>query len=411
MGKLGDVLKQKISGYRDSGIDTKFDPSFVQYNGISNTSPVIDLGVLKTGLKDIRAAYKKADPVPGVGFAVYLNQQPVMFVITDSYKLAGSSREQWMAWDLTPWQDIINAIDKDLPYHQRLRTISTSIRTKIDYDWTSDGGQVEKLINLVGERCDTATISGLMNRIMEISQRESLPVTAKLVLRDQQAAAKRLNRVTTRQEIQAGIKELKDRLLAYKLSKQPTANTIHEFIEWCQKNRANIVTFAGVNYRMIPTDSYTKPTPLEIMQGKTFKIQYDAVSGSEYSGHVVYLTYRYNSSTNQMDIVSAEWTDRSDGKYRTQTAIISPAVWFKVNRAICPALAKLVQEIEKDPARKSDVLVHREIMKTIMPLLTSKNPMEYKKALMLLDAIQLMGITFPDLESALEIAQNKLDSD
>jgi len=415
LGPLGDLLKQHQGYQKDRGIQNKFNPSFVQHNWISNTSPVIDLGVLKNGLKDIRAAYKKqtADKKHPVAFAVYIGGQAVLFAITDAYQLAGSSREQWMAWDLSAYKDDIEVINKELPWNQQLRALPTSsIRTTTDYEYVggySEENRVEYTNKLAGTRTDTGSLADLMNMIMLLGKTKNLPVAAKLVLLDEIALGKRQKRQLSRWEIEKGTKDLQARLTAYKLSKQPTANTIHEFIEWCKKNNANIVTFAGVNYQMTPKDSSSNASGVAILKGIPFKISYYAVYGSE-NNNAVYLTYRYNKQTNQMNIISAEWTDRSDGRYQSNTTIIDPVDWFRLksNATAYPDIAAVVRQVAADPAKKSDRVVHREIMKTIVPLLTVSK--KYKEAVMLISAIQLLGITFPDLEHALDIAQQHLDS-
>lgn len=412
LGPLGDLLKQHRGYHSDNGIKNKFNPNFSQLKWISNTSPVVDLGVLKTGLKDLRAAFKKSenDKLPGCAFVVYIAGQAVIFAITDVYHLAGGSREQWMAWDLTVYKDDIATINKDLPYNQKFNTIDTTIRTQTDrkYDY-SNNTYDEYTVKLAGMETSTGSLADLMNMIMLLGKRKNLSITAKLVLRDTIAHAKRQKRQLSRLEIEKGTKDLQARLTAYKLSKQPTADTIHEFIDWCNRNKANIVTFAGVNYRMTPSNNYEKVTPLDILNGQTFQIAYQSDPGSEYR-ETVYLTYRYQKATNQMSIIAAEWTNRSEDRYRRETAIIDPVDWFRLkkNATAYPDIAAVVRQVAADPAKKSDRVVHREIMKTIVPILTvNKN---YKEAVMLISAIQLLGITFTDLEHALDIAQQHLDS-
>ena len=107
VGKMIDILKQPSHTRRGSshisGVGTKF------YNSpISTTSEIRDVGVLKKGLSSLRKAFKDNDGAEA--FAVYIGNRAVMFGVSDSYNLAGSSRDSKIAYDLTPWKDAIDAM-------------------------------------------------------------------------------------------------------------------------------------------------------------------------------------------------------------------------------------------------------------------------------------------------------------
>lgn len=313
VGKMIDILKQPSHTRRGSshisGVGTKF------YNSpISTTSEIKDVGVLKKGLSSLRKAFK--DNEGAEAFAVYIGNHAVMFGLTDAYNLAGSSRDSKIAYDLTPWTDVIDAMYAG----QYRKPAAATAKTKEPYY------RDEKPRYYAGDMISTGSLAPLFDIMQAVSDQTKQPITAKLVMRDTEAEAKRQKRRLTKNEIEYGTKDLKTRLAVYKNSKKPTANTIDEFIAMSLRKPGSKVQFAGTTYNLTAS-SYDKIDPVNLLRGATFSTSYSSADPGVYDSLVI--TYKYDSETNQLLPIKARWTDRRDpnNRYGTQEAVLDPRLY------------------------------------------------------------------------------------
>jgi len=405
LGPMMDILKQGFGYGNEAGIGKKINSGFV-WKGITSTSEIVDLGVIKSGLKDIRAAFRKYESPDACAFTVYIAGNPIMVVITDQYHLVGGSRDAKMAYDLSNYKPVINEIEKEVDNWKKFnRTIKTEEEKELHGYF--DGEYKKQLVRTVGIDTTTDTVSYIMAMVMSIAKHISQPVTAKVVLRDHVARDKRQARSLTRNQIAQGTKELKERLLAYKISKQPTANTIKEFIEWCNRSGTNVVTFAGVAYKMTPTEPYyssNKLTPLQIMQGTPFEIKYESATGG-YSSYML-ITYRYvanGDGTGGMIPVYAKWTNQEGNKAFSQEAALD-AYWYFNNRFKKTDVIAAIAAIGKDTNLVDDDKTVEPLMRHALGLIKDK---KYMDAMTFIEALQSIGINFTDLDAAYNIAKGK----
>jgi len=317
VGPLINVLKQQVySGHRQSSAIGPVGSKFHGYN-IGSTSEIRDVGVLKKGIASLRKAFK--DNERANGFAVYIGGHAVMFGITDPHSLAGSSRESRVAYDLTRYKDII---DRMYPDNYR-KPAATTARTKERYGIDRDNTQRR----YVGDLIDTGKLSSMLDLIQAIGAETNQPVTAKLVMRDTEAEGKRDKRRLTRQEIEAGTKDLRTRLAIYKNSKKPTVDTIEDFIAMSLKNPGSSVKFAGTTYSL-KASSYESINPLNLLGGATFTTSYRSMDPGSHDS--LTLTYKYDRETNQLIPIKASWIDRTDPvrRYVSQEAILEPKLYL-----------------------------------------------------------------------------------
>jgi len=75
LGPMMDILKQGFGYGNEAGIGKKINSGFV-WKGITSTSEIVDLGVIKSGLKDIRAAFRKYESPDACAFTVYIAGNP-----------------------------------------------------------------------------------------------------------------------------------------------------------------------------------------------------------------------------------------------------------------------------------------------------------------------------------------------
>lgn len=319
-GPLINVLKQtgysstrRRGGYSGtSAISNKFQ---FQQHGIGSTSEIVDIGVLKQGIKNLRKAFK--DHENAKGFAAYIGGTPVMFGITDSYELAGSSRESLVAYDLTKWKDII-----DQMYAGQYRKPSTT--TFKQEEPSRYGDRPDQPRKYAGTMMDTSQISSMFTIMQEISKQTGEPLTAKLVLGDTAAIEKRRRRFDAR-EIQTGAKDLRTRLAMYKNSKKPTVNSVKEFIAMSLRTPGAKVQFSGTTYNL-KSSSYDKIDPTNLLRGIPFSVSYSSADPGVYDS--LNITYKFDTETNQLLPINASFTDRRGGKYAHQEEILDPRLYL-----------------------------------------------------------------------------------
>lgn len=390
IGPLINILKQRGGSARYGGvspIEKKFVPRSA-YSQIGSESEIVDIGVIKKGLADIRKAYKTigAEDNKNVeAFALYIGGKPVAFAVFDGDALGGSTRTGKMAYDLSAFKTVIDQIDQERAdaeqakstWHRRApeptRITTAQDREERRYDSRKDTYDVSTY-KYQGEVFTTGQLKDFIELAGKIAAMAGAPLTAKAVLGDRAGFAKRQKRYSVAQ-IDAGAKDLKTRLAIYKNTKKPTAATIEEFIAMSLKNPGKQARFAGQTYSLKST-SYNKLEPAELLSGKPFEVQYRSAEPSSYDS--LNLTYAFDADTNQLKPVFAVWYDRSDpaNRYARQEAALDPAGYVKMKLTL-PRLDN------------KDIVV-----KKILELFKSKR---YYEILEIINSLQKIGTDWPEL--------------
>ena len=360
VGPLINVLKQPAYGRSYDGKIGQIGPRFHGSLQIGSTSEIKEFGPIKNLLKSLRKLFRDHDDARA--FAVYIGGHPVMFGVTTGYELAGSSRENKIAYDLTKYADVIDKPPAEL---------TTVVKKEPGY---FDRDKTPK--PHAGKIFSTGQLSTILDLIDNIAYKIKEPITIKLVMADVVAQAKRQQRSFTKQEIIKGAVDLRTRLAIYKNQKHPTVKTIDEFIAMSLKNPGKIVQFAGYTYKLIK-QTYDKISPIDLLAGVAFNIQYKAIDPGLYESLTV--TYRYEQETNQLIPIKAEWYDKSSGEHmydRRQVAILDAPGYLKSELK--------VKKIEKN---------------TVLRYLISEMENErYRRVLQLVDALKTAGYDWPELD-------------
>lgn len=315
VGPLINMIKQPVRYRRRRDDDPEMyeiGKKFQTYE-IGNTSEIRDVGVIKQGIKDIRKAFKSNEDAQG--FALYIGGHPVMFAITDAYQLAGGSRSNRVAYDLRKYTDILDRLYAD-KYNKPDYT--TIINKEPDYF-----SQVKIPRPFAGTVLSTYYMSTIIDLIQQIATELKQNVTAKLVMKDVKAFAKRIQRYKNK-EIQDGAKDLKTRLAIYKNSKRPSVDTIEAFIDMSIKNPGKTVQFAGYTYKLVKKQ-FDKVDPVKLLSGEPFDIYYSAIDPGTYDN--VTVKYRYEKENNQLIPIKAIWRDKE--LHTQQTAILDVLGYLK----------------------------------------------------------------------------------
>lgn len=366
-GPLINVLKQ--SGYYSSRNRSRYGSSAseirnrFQPHDIGSTSEIVDIGVLKQGMKTLRKAFK--DNESAKAFAVYIGGTAVMFGITNSYELAGSSRESLVAYDLTKWKDII-----DQMYAGQYRKPSaTTARSEEAPRYADDAGRQR---HYSGTVMDTSNITAMFTVMQEISKQTGEPLTAKLVLSDVAAMSKRRGRINAR-DIQIGTKDLRTRLAYYKNSKKPTVGSVKEFIAMSLKNPGSKVQFAGITYHL-KSSSYDKIDPTNLLKGIPFSVSYSSADPGVYDS--LSIVYKFDTETNQLLPIKASFRDKSIDSYKTQEEILDPKLY-------------LVHSLQTRKLGDKD---------TILPkILTMVKSQRNDEAERMMKALEMLGTDWPEI--------------
>lgn len=331
---------------------------------IGSTSEILDMGTLKQGIKGLRKAFREHQGA--MAFAVYIGGKAVMFGVTDSEQLAGSSRESKIAYDLTPYADMIAGF-----YTGKGRPASASAREEPRRSYDQPGDSPRRY---AGQMQETSYLSSMLDLIDAIGRETKQPVTFKLVMSDREAASKRHSRRQIQYELSKAVAPLKDRLAIYKNSKRPTVDNIRDFIRMSLQKRGSTVRFANNTYRL-STEGYETMKIEDLLRGKKFTVSYGSVEPQNYDS--VTVTYAFSPQQNQLIPITATWNDRgSDGKSNDRVeAIVDPT--FYVGHEIGPKYA------DKDHA--------------IPVILRAVKANDTKKAANLVSSLEQMGIDWPEL--------------
>lgn len=394
VGPLLDVLKQYgWSNPKDSRIGHVEKTFHREWDmPIGSNSPVVDIGNLKDGIKTLRKAFKTYEAA--VAFAVYIGGKAAMFGTSDAYTLAGGSRVSKLAYDFRPWEAAVTAAHEkehaDKPaYRQPSLPRLTTIRSVNDrnYSHPDDAYNNPQYVNrhYAGDMVSTGELANLFTIMQHIAKDTGEPLTGKLVLRDMKARETRRTRQLSRQEINAGVKDLKTRLAIYKNSKKPSVDTIEDFIAVSLKKPGSIVQFAGRPYKL-SASTYDKIDPLSLLKGKSFTTKYASNEPDGYNS--VQLTYRFDADTNQLLPISATWSDNTKpDKPRTQTAVLDPKGYLQ------NALG--VKKLDKP---------------YVIPKLLEKiKNQRFEDALLYATALEKLGLNWPEIKLVKNSAQHEVD--
>lgn len=390
VGPLINVLKQSTSSGRRGEWTGAVGKKFVGQE-IGSTSEVVDVGVIKDGLKGIRKAMKTNEG--SRAFALYIGGKPVLFGVYDADTLAGASRVGKLAYDLSAFKDAIAAIDAEKvagkSEWERQRTQPTKLTTYREKERSSwePGGTVIKQEKFQGDAVTTRGLVEVVDLIMEIAKRVGQPVTGKVVMSDVSAMKKRQTRYFTRQEIAHAVKDLRTRLATYKNTKQPTVDTIEDFISMSVNKQAKKVQFAGSTYAT-SAETYDKVNPVDLLSGKPFKVSYRTADPGAYDS--LDLTYAYDPKSNMLKPIYATWYDKRDAanRYQRQEAVLDSAGYLKMKLTV------------------SDLDDKDIVLKKTLELFKAKR---YRDALDIASSLQQLGKDWPELNAIQKSAKIEYD--
>ena len=313
LGPLADILKQD----NWHGVGKKFSGNVS--HTLSSTSEIIDAGDLKNGLAGLRKAYRAHDPASGhiAAFAVYLAGHAVAFGLFDAYSLAGKTRSGMFSYNLNNYKDQLQAVadaaNKDKPSWRQtpaMKPSSAYDKEERSGGWRSEP-EVVTIKKFAGNSISVDSLSQVLDIIHQIGNTTNQPVTLKLVVSDVAASNKRSERYINNKVVQDAGKELAKRLIAYKNSKRPTADTIQDFIRMVMGKEAAVVNFGGQPWRSAG-NSYNTVDPMKLMSGVPFVIQFASATPDSYN-HIA-ISFRYNSKNNQIVPWQARYRDEQTNK-------------------------------------------------------------------------------------------------
>jgi hypothetical protein len=311
-GPLINVLRQYVVGsYRrhlsgKAGEEQKKFPN----NLLGSESEIVDVGAIKD-LSGLRKQYKQHEQrsMPQ-GFGLYINGKCIAIGVFDSDKLAGSSRNGLLSWDVSEFSE----------QFQRNNAVSRSTKS---YSWNNTIRKYE------GVLVDTGTLKTYVEDFAKLAADNNSQLTAKLIMRDINRSKKnqqRLNRRLTPSEIYTGIDALKKRLKTYKLGKNPTADTIQQFITTALAQATGKLRFGHLTYNLASKGSGMDP--IAVIQGEPFRREYKA----EEAYLTMDITYYFDAKANEIKPITASWPKKD--QYGSQLEILDPAAFAKMKYEI-----------------------------------------------------------------------------
>jgi hypothetical protein len=405
VGPLINVLKQG-GGYHSKGRGGRSHEHTGEIGGkfagqtIQNTSVVTAPIALKSGegFKSLRKAFLdagKGEYTPEA-FALYVDDQAIAFGMFNYDDLRGSSKAGLFAYDLTPLADAINQADDEAHaarpkyYHNdgqpRSPSDISSYHEKERYrGYHDDKEKVLTPQRFQGKTITTNQLGTFITKIEGILTKTGGKLTAKLVMADKKAGAKRMSRFSYKEVKDAG-EDLKKRLSIYKNSKKPTVDTIVKFIAYSLAHPGKRVQFAGRTYQLT-AETYDKIDPIALLRGQSFNTRYKSADPGSYES--LTLTYRFDQPTNQLIPVKAEWSDNTNpAKAKKQEAVLDAKGYVK------SILGNKV--LDKDTVVKS--------------LLEKMKTTQYTSVMNLSKALIDIGYDWPELNTIYNSAKNEADS-
>jgi hypothetical protein len=303
-------------------------------------------GVDKKGLADIRKAFKTH--VTAKAIALYVDNKPVGFAKFDSEDIGHASREGVLAYDISAYQDKIDAFDDAINQtksewekkYSPSKTKSTTILSKesIDYSRARDAaGNYKTYIHKhVGEITSTAMLSKFIDLIMNFGE-----VTFKLVIAEDRK--KRLDRTNnkpiSREYLSLFNTDLKTRLAKYKLSKKPTASNIEDFLKAAEKG-IGVIQFAGSSYHL-QKSAYQDIEPVQLLNGKSFTIRYKTATPGHY--HDVEVEYSFDKTNGMLMPLTVKWSDKNSGEDFHK--VLNKPTWLRNHKVGIDNKANTIKEL------------------------------------------------------------------
>ena len=373
VGPMINVLKQHSRSARSGREDPHIEPVGNKFarRDIGPNSEIIDVGVLKGGIKGLRKAYKENEGAEG--FAIYIGGKAVMFGTFSADTLAGSSRQEKLAYDFSQHKDLWDQVFTQSWNRLQPATAREIEPRSYEKERAERAGKVVKPHQYAGNMVSTSELSKIFDVIELISKSTSQPVTAKLVMTDAAAIETRRKRYS-QADINKGVEDLKTRLTKFKLAKQPTVDTIEDFIKYAMDNTGKIVQFAGRTYKSDPESYVTGFTPQSLLSGKPFAVHYSCADPGVY-GNKLMLVYAFDRKTQQLKPISAEWSDNR-GNPSTQTAVLDGPMYLRWEQRI------------------DDITDKSKIIAKLLKMVKVEN---YREAIDVIDALRKSGQDWPEL--------------
>lgn len=336
------MLKQSISMSRrtrephTSPVASKFQHGGPAH-GPGATSEIIDAGVVKKGLADIRKAYKTHRSDGITAFVLYLNGRAVAMGRFSEHDLGGSSRLGMFAYDLTPFEEQMRQAkaaeeeEKGTPTYLRRSTTmpATTAYSKTRQKW---GIETDEIHHYVGQATAVSDLNRFVTVLMGIANLIGGTVTLKLVTHDAPGVKKSQDRWMLKQSLYSLGEDLRTRLARYKNSKRPTAETIQEFLDYVMNSSVAAVRFAGKAYRIRSTNSGRSATvdPMALLRGKEFIAEFGSIEPGDYRSLKVSMVF--DRESNQIKPIKAEYHDAVTNTQ--EVAVIDKEAWTKATLGV-----------------------------------------------------------------------------
>jgi hypothetical protein len=394
VGNMINVLKQRQQSFgrhgetRAGAVGNKFISSGY-HRSQGHNSEIVDAGKVED-IAALRRAYKKQND-GATAFSLYVKNKAVAFGAFESHDLAGSSRTGLMAFDFTMFKDKLEAkrqetVDKQTSTFSKnnvppAKISSYSEKTR-DFDWQKEG----KAEKYQGELMSTGSLKEFFVSLKQLAGDDD--ITCKLVLVDSKSQDKRrernMNPPPSEHDLHRDLEALKKRLLKFKLSKKPTADTIEEFIKATVTKSAKIVQFDGRAF----STTESKPSdinPLSLLKGGSFDIAYATVDPNEYDS--LYISYHYDTETMCIVPYKAKWTGKNeDGDKESTEAVLNTKSYMKKEHGI------------------SDAADKKEVMTKLLTAVKDGNTLKARK---MIKSLRDTGTDYPEFKTV----EKSLDAD
>jgi hypothetical protein len=303
LGPMINLLRQS---------ETRIEPGkkFSYYN-IGSESKIADGGNLKGGIKGLRSAYRalEAEGNSPIAFAVYIGNTAVAFGIFDESNLAHVMRKGLMSWDLSSFKEPLEVFSTSKSLKQAKKS------------WEKE------LTTYYGRVVKTEELKRFLERVDQIAKANNLPLTFKIVLADKSRQQKRIARHNNpvipieKSNFYDLQRDLKRRLQAYKLSKNPEVNTAQELIELIKKvdNATKKIRFGGFTYNLKGHEGEIKIA--DLLRGDLFYSTYRPEDIDWYSKKLE-IGWQFDLKTRTIDPVVVKYSRKGDNKFRPYVVVL-----------------------------------------------------------------------------------------
>lgn len=386
LGPLAQLLKLDVSisgrsrGRQRPDRITSVANKFVGDN-IGSTSEIIDIGAIKN-MAAIKKAFKAHTPeqwsaASPKGFVLYLNEKAILFGIVDEDDIRKSVPEIRVAYDFrgTNIEEYLTRFEQEdkeanlgkWRYNPNITPRSSEQDIKrIEYE---NNERKEILIPVVGKIMSVGELARLINLVTEILKKMGESLTAKIIMSDVTASNKRSSRQTIAYALQKTGDTLKTRLVKYKNTKKPTANSIQEFIHMAMTRQAKVINFNGRPFNTEVSNYENKIEPQSLLKGIPFRISYKSADPNVHGG--VGIRFVYDITSGKLVPIEAEYGDTYSERV---TVVLDDPLWLKTQ----------VGKIEKP---------------IIIPLLLKYVKVEsFSEAKLIIDVLKRLGVDWPELD-------------